>query len=70
MHAVAGKPFEHVGMQVDQPWRDDLASHFMDATGLFAGNGRRNTRNFAILDGNIVDAMETGRWVYNGTTLQ
>ena len=70
MHTVAVKTLEHVGMQVNQARRDDLARHFMHATGLFTGNGRRNTRNLAILDGNIVDAVQAGRWVYNGTALE
>src|SRR5262249_51863720 len=70
MHTVAVKTLEHVGVQVNQARRDDLAGHFMHASGLFTGNSRRNLRNVAILDGNIVDAMQAGRRVYNGTTLE
>jgi hypothetical protein len=29
----------------------------MHASGFFTGNSRRNLRNLAILDGNIVDAV-------------
>jgi hypothetical protein len=70
MHTVTGKPLEHVSVQVNQARRDDLARHFMHATGLFTGNGRRNMRNLAILDGNIVDAVQADRRVYNSTALE
>jgi hypothetical protein len=66
----AGLYTYNVGVQVNQARRDDLVRYFMHPSRLFAGNGRCNTRNLAILDGNIVDAVQAGRWVYNGTTLE
>jgi hypothetical protein len=70
MHAVARKTLEHVGMQVNQTRCDNLARHFMDAASFLAGDGGCNTRNLAILDGNIVDSVQANRWVHHGTTFE
>ena len=58
MDAIAREPFEHVGVEINQAWRDDRSSHLQDTRGFFAGDCRRDLHNGAILDGDIVDSVE------------
>ena len=70
MHTGAVNPFEDVSMQVNQARGDDFARHLQDARGLLARDRRRDARNRAILDCNIVDAVQADRWVNHGATLE
>src|SRR5216683_2390754 len=60
MNADSRAGFEDMRVQIDQAWRDDRARHLDDAPRLLARDRRRDMRNLALLDRNIVIAIATG----------
>jgi hypothetical protein len=63
IHAEAGESFEDVSVKIDQTRRHDETLCVDHAPRLFIGNARRDSRDHALLDRNIVNAAQTLRRV-------
>jgi len=68
MNAVAGDALEDVGVQINQAGRDDLARHLDDPARLGRGDARRNARNHAALDRDVLNPVEATRRIDDPST--
>ena len=68
--AGAVDALEHMGVQVDQAGRDDLATHRDGAGRLRRRDVRRDARDLPALDRNVVHPVEPRGWIHHGAALE